>query len=74
MRFVSACQSTYDCILLSASESRCASVSVCQSRRVCLFLLSVGESCCVCCMLVVGEASCACFVDVNVFGGKEISA
>ena len=37
-------------------------VSVCVSVTMCVFLLSAGESCCVCCMLVAGEVSYACFV------------
>ena len=59
---------------LRVSHDVCVSVFV--SITMCMFLLSAGESCWVCCVLAAGEASCACFVclgvhhDLSVFGGK----
>ena len=66
--------------LLSASESRCASVSVCQSRCACCCCLLVSPAVCVvCCLWARHHVRVLCLGvhrDVSVFGGngKEISA
>ena len=60
--------------LLSASESRCASVSACQSRSACFFCLLVSTAVCVVCWLRarhhVRVLCLSVHHDLNVFGGK----